>query len=139
VIAPASAEDFVRRFLDTYESHDLETLWAFYSDECRFPVLERFGINPTWQNYKTFMTRFIDAFPDIHHTIERLVTDGSNIWARYTMTGAHLGPLRGMEPTGRQVHYPIVAMYRVADDLITEADFVSDDLRMMRQLGAIPS
>jgi predicted ester cyclase len=43
-----------------------------------------------------------------------------------------------MEPTGKQVRYPIVAMYRVARGLITEADFVSDDLRMMRQLGALP-
>jgi len=28
-------------------------------------------------------------------------------------------------------------MYRVADGLITEADFASDDLRMFRQRGAI--
>ncbi|MHB8188592.1 MAG: ester cyclase [Dermatophilaceae bacterium] len=106
--------------------------------DCRFPALERFGIDPTWESYKVFMTRFIEAFPNIHHTIEKLVTDGDNIWALYTMTGTHRGPLRGVEPTGRQVRYPIVAMYQVAGDLITEADFVSDDLLMLRQLGMLP-
>ena len=136
--AHESAGDFLRRFLDTYEAHDLEALWRFYSADCRFPILERFDMDPTWENYKAFMTRFIDAFPDIHHTVEKLVTDDDNIWALYTMTGTHRGPLRGMEPTGKQVRYPIVAMYRVARGLITEADFVSDDLRMMRQLGALP-
>jgi len=59
------------------------------------------------------------------------------IWALHTMTGTHRGPLRGVQPTGRQVRYPIVAMYRVANGLITEAGFVSDDLRMMRQIGGV--
>ena len=54
------------------------------------------------------------------------------------MTGAHRGPLPGVQPTGRQVRYPIVAMYQVAGDLITEADFVSDDLLMLRPLGVLP-
>jgi hypothetical protein len=64
-------EDLLRRFLDTYESRDLETLWTFYDADCRFPVLERFGLEPTWENYRAFMTTFIDAFPDVHHHIER--------------------------------------------------------------------
>jgi hypothetical protein len=29
-------------------------------------------------------------------------------------------------------------MYRIADGLIVEADFVSEELRMMRQLGQLP-
>lgn len=60
VTAHESAEAFIRRFLDTYESHDLDRTWAFYSADCRFPALERFGVDPTWDNYKAFMTRFRD-------------------------------------------------------------------------------
>jgi steroid delta-isomerase-like uncharacterized protein len=134
-----TAERFLRRFLDTYECRDFDTLWTFYSADCRFAVLERFDLEPTWDNYKTFMVRFIDAFPDLHHDIEKVVTDGEDVWALYTMTGTHRGPLRGMQPSGKRVRYPIVAMYRIVEDRITEADFVSDDLRMMRQVGAVPS
>jgi len=76
-----TAGHFIRRFLDTYEEHDLDTLWTFYSPDCRFPVLERFDIEPSWENYKVFMETFIDAFPDVHHTIEKLMTDGDSIWA----------------------------------------------------------
>lgn len=71
------------------------------------------------------------------HTIEKMVVEGPDVWALYTVEGTHRGPLRGVEPSGRMVRYPIVAMYQVADEHITEADFVSDDLRMMRQLGAV--
>ncbi len=129
---------FLRRFLDIYEARDLDRLWTFYSPSCRFPVLARFGIEPDWEHYQRFMTTFIDAFPDIHHSIEKVVADGQNVWALYTMTGTHRGPIRGLLPTGKQVRYPIVAMYQVANGLISEADFVSDDLLMMRQLGAVP-
>jgi predicted ester cyclase len=61
------------------------------------------------------------------------------VWAPYTMTGTHRGPLRGMVPTGRTVRYSLVGMYRIVDELIVEADFVSDDVRMMRQLGVVPA
>ena len=54
------------------------------------------------------------------------------------MTGAYLGPICGGQPTGKRVQYPIGAMYRLAGSFITAADFVSDDLRIMRQLGALP-
>ncbi|MGI8679448.1 MAG: ester cyclase [Jatrophihabitans sp.] len=135
---PESAERFLRRFLDTYERRDLGALWRFYSYDCRFPVLERFDIDPTWDNYKAFMTTFIDAFPDVHHHIDKVVTEGEDVWALYTMTGTHRGPIRGVQPTGQRVRYPIVAMYQVAGGVITEADFVSDDLRMIRQIGALP-
>lgn len=83
------------------------------------------------------MTAFINAFADIHHTIETCHRRRQHL-GLYTMTGVHRGPLRGLEPTGKQVRYPIVATYRVDDGRIMEADFVSDDLRMMRQLGALP-
>jgi C-1 hydroxylase len=137
-IAPLeTTERFIRRFLDTYEGRELDALWMFYGENCRFPVLERFGIEPSWDNYKRFMTTFIDAFPDLHHHIEKLVADGDNVWALYTITGTHRGPLRGMEPTGRTVRYSMVAMYRIAGGLIIEADFVSDELTMVRQLGQL--
>ncbi len=76
-------------------------LWTFYDPDCRFPVLERFDLEPTWENYRAFMTRFIDAFPDIHHHIEKVVVDGENVWALYTMTGTHRGPLRGIDASHR--------------------------------------
>jgi predicted ester cyclase len=135
----SAAERFVRRFLRTYEAHNLQKLWGFYSAECRFPVLDRFGIEQSWANYKTFMTTFLEAFPDVHHHIEKVVVDGSSVWALYTVTGTHRGSIRGVQPTGKQVRYSMVAMYQISDDRIVEADLVADDLRMLRQLGALPA
>lgn len=127
--------EFLDRFLRTYEAGNFDALWEFYSPECDYAVLDRFGLEKTRERYQKFMRDFLTAFPDLHHAVEQVVADGDDLWALYTITGTHRGPLRGMEPTGKRVRYPIVAMYRVHDELITRADFVSDDLRMMRDLG----
>jgi hypothetical protein len=34
------------------------------------------------------------------------------------------------------VRYNLVAMYRIVDERIVEADFLSDDVTLLRQLGA---
>lgn len=129
-------KDLVRRFIDTYESHDLDALWSLYAPDCYFAALERFNIEPTWDNYKAFMATFLAAFPDVHHHIEHIIADSDKVWALYNVTGTHQGPIRGMAPTGRQGRYSIVGMYRITNGLISEADFVADNLQMMRQLGA---
>jgi len=54
------------------------------------------------------------AFPDLHFTIEELLAEGDTIAARVTMSGTHLGPFLGMDPTGRSVrqvsmHFPRIA------------------------------
>ncbi|QDZ13704.1 ester cyclase [Humibacter ginsenosidimutans] len=134
-MAKEAQRRFLESFLRTYEAGDFERMWEFYSPDCDYAVLDRFGLEKTTERYQKFMRDFLAAFPDLHHTIEKVVVDDDELWALYTVAGTHLGSLRGMEPTGRQVRYAIVGMYTVHDQLITRADFVSDDLRMMRQLG----
>ena len=34
---PQTAEHFLRRLRDTYEAHDLDGLWTFYSHDCAAP------------------------------------------------------------------------------------------------------
>lgn len=127
----------IESFLRTYEAGDFDRLWTFYAEDCDYAVLERFGLEKSRERYRTFMQTFLAAFPDVHHDIQDIMAEDDRVWALYTVTGTHRGPLRGMEPTGKSVSYPIVGMYRVRDNKIVKADFVSDDLRMMRQLGYV--
>jgi steroid delta-isomerase-like uncharacterized protein len=132
-------KQLIHRFIETYERHDLEALWDFYSPDCRYVVLTRFGIEPTLENYKRFMANFLVAFPDVHHQFADIVAEGGNVWVHYKVTGTHEGVMRGVAPSHQKVSYSIVAMYKVADGKITQADFVADDLTMLRQIGGLPS
>jgi len=48
--------------------------------------------HPTWQlrgpeGMKQFYTMFLKGFPDCHETIEDIIAEGDNVWARITYTG----------------------------------------------------
>ena len=128
----------IRRFITAFEKHDLDAVWVNFDSQCRFPVLTRFGIEPTFENYRHFITSFIEALPDVHHTIEEMVAEEERVWVHYTIRGTHEGLLRNVPATHKQISYSLIAMYRVANGKIVEADFQSDDLSLLRQLDALP-
>ncbi len=102
-----------------------------------FPVLVQFDIEPTFVNYKRFMFTFVTALPDVHHTIEEMVAEEERVWVNYTIRGTHEGLFRNVPATHKQISYRVIAMYRVINGKIVEADFQSDDVSLLRQLGIL--
>jgi steroid delta-isomerase-like uncharacterized protein len=129
----------IRRLITAFEKHDLDAVWVNFDPQCRFPILTRFGIEPTFENYRRFIASFSEALPDVHHTIEEMVAEEEKVWVNYTIRGTHEGLLRNVPATHKQISYSLMAMYRVAHGKVVEADFQSDDLSLLRQLDALPS
>ena len=80
---------------------------------------------------------FRAAFPDAHFTVLDCVSEGDKVAVRYRFRGTHLGNFQGMQPTGKQVGYSAILIYRVADGKIIEQWTEIDLLGFLRQLGAI--
>jgi predicted ester cyclase len=76
------------------------------------------------------------GFPDLHYAIEELVVTEERVVARVTMTGTHQGSLFGLAPTGRRVRVNQINIERVQGGRIVEHWRVTDELTLMRQLGA---
>ncbi len=53
-------------------------------------------------------------------------------------SGTYLGPLQGIEPTGRKVEIHVIDIVRVADGKIVEHWNCVDRLGLLAQLGALP-
>ena len=137
--SPDGNKAVIRRFIAAYAKHDMDAVWELFGPGCRFPVLSRFHIEPTFENYRAFMIAFLTALPDVHHTFEDMVAEQDKVWVNYTIRGTHEGPLRGTRATHKRIAYSVIAMYRLTDRKIVEADFQSDDLSLLRQLGALPT
>jgi steroid delta-isomerase-like uncharacterized protein len=75
------------------------------------------------------------AFPDLHFTVEAELAEGDVVVSRWTATGTHLGPLRGIPATGRQVTVSALEMSRVADEKIAEQWLLFDSRDLLDQLG----
>jgi predicted ester cyclase len=77
------------------------------------------------------------TFGDLRFTVEDEIAEGDKVVQRATMSGRHIGPLMGREPSGRAFAVPHVYIWRIADDKIVEHWGSRDDLGMLKQLGLL--
>jgi predicted ester cyclase len=79
---------------------------------------------------------WLAAFPDLHLVIEDLVTDGDRLIARLVLSGTHLGPLAGLEPTGRRVQVAVFDAWSTPNGRCAERWLQLDRLELLCQLKA---
>ncbi len=79
------------------------------------------------------------GFPDVQWTLEDIVVDADKVAARFTMRGTHQGVFMGVPPSGKSFAVTSMAIYRIAGGQIAEEHGLSDMMRIMMQIGAIPT
>ena len=85
-----------------------------------------------------FIIRWREAFPDLSMEIEELLIENDLAAARLTLSGTHMAPWAGAEPTGEYVSMALMMFFRFADGKMVELWEVDDQLGFRRQLGLIP-
>lgn len=76
-----------------------------------------------------------NGMPDLHYTIEDTVIAEDRIVARVLVEGTHLDTLFGIPPTGKRIKIRQINIERVKNGKITEHWRVTEELKMMQQLG----
>jgi steroid delta-isomerase-like uncharacterized protein len=141
VLQETSNKAAFRRFIDAVNTGDLERL-SQTIDELIEPHAMLRTPMPTEatgsQLAKEVFARLLEAYPDLHITIEDLIEEGDKVVARNTVTGTHRGDYMGIPPTGKSVTYNEIFIGRFADGRIAETWGVVDVLSQLRQLGAGP-
>jgi steroid delta-isomerase-like uncharacterized protein len=89
------------------------------------------------EGYVRFFTDLRTAFPDLAVAVDYLVTDDDNVAMAYTITGTHNGPLMGIPATGKKVKARGMQIARFKDGLVVERWGSSDELGILKQIGAI--
>ncbi|MFI0740910.1 ester cyclase [Streptomyces sp. NPDC021100] len=70
--------------------------------------------------YTEHVQEMLDAYGAFTLTVDELIAEGDRVYARWTQTGRHVGPIGDHTPTGAQVTAMTSAVYRVEDGLIVE-------------------
>ncbi len=91
------------------------------------------------ESYKQFVSHYLNAFPDLHFTIDDEVADEQTIVSRWTATGTHQGDLPGIPRTGRKFSVTGITMARVKNGKFIESWNNWDTLGLMQQLGVLPA
>ena len=89
--------------------------------------------------YRMFFSGMRTAFPDLSVTPEIIVQDEDTIAFAYTLTGTHTGPLGKIPPTGKKVKIRGMQISKFKDGKMVERWGSSDELTLLKQIGAIPS
>jgi steroid delta-isomerase-like uncharacterized protein len=76
-------------------------------------------VGPT--GFKALVVTLRAAFPDIHITVEDIISEGDRVAARVVVRGTHQGDYLGMKPTGKPFVMHGISFGRIADGKIAEA------------------
>lgn len=85
-----------------------------------------------------FHKGFFAAVPDFRATINRMVAEGDLVFVYNTITGTHTREgFLGYPPTGNQLKFDAVDMFRLRDGKLCEHWDVADTRALFTQVGGI--
>ncbi len=94
---------------------------------------------PGAQGYIDMFTEMRTAFPDLKATPEHVTADEDSVALAYTFEGTHQGTFMGIAPTGKRVKVRGMQIARFQDGKIVERWGSTDELGILKQLGAEPT
>jgi predicted ester cyclase len=88
----------------------------------------------TPEDVKRFQTEFREAFHNMSLSIDDQIAEGDKVMTRVTLRGTHLGELRGIAPTGKEIEIKGVSIFRFSSEgKVVESWDALDQLSLMRQ------
>lgn len=78
------------------------------------------------------------AFPNLRHQEQAIIAQGDIVVSIINVTGTHNGNFFILPPTGKDISYEAVHIYRIGEDgKIVEHRAIRDDLTFLAQLGVV--
>ena len=131
----------VRRYFEQ-APHNVQVFDEILSNEFCVHSIQHITINPEGdergpQAFKNAATWLNSVWTDPRMVVDELIAEGDRVWARWTFQGRHTGELFGIPPTGKQVSYSGINIFRVADGKLAECWDIFDRLWLWQQLGVL--
>ncbi|SLN27579.1 SnoaL-like polyketide cyclase [Roseovarius albus] len=79
---------------------------------------------------------FLEAFPDLHADVEKLISEGDTVVAYKTLTATHSGEWLGFPASGNRVEFKIISIYKIKDGRLAEFWGLQDETALRKQLIA---
>jgi predicted ester cyclase len=113
-------KDIIRRYLEDFRTNRSPATLDMYIVE---------------DELKQHIAMYDSVLPGYYLEPEDIVAEGDRVVVRATVHGVHQGPFMGTPPTGKIVAFPLIIIYKLADDKIVEHWMLTDMLAFMEQIG----
>jgi steroid delta-isomerase-like uncharacterized protein len=132
-------KDLIRRVWDEiFNKGNFDAVEDCFAPDAAFPSAQP-GISPDLEGFKQTVSSYRAAFPDLCIKFEDQVANGAKVASRVSITGTHRGALGKLAATGKEIAIDGINLIEVRDGKIVTVWGMSDQLRMMRQIGAVPA
>ena len=93
--------------------------------------------SPGPEGLKPIISSMRNGIPDLCYTIKDAVITADKVVVRVSVTGTHLGNLFGIPPTGKAIAIEQINIERIKSGKIVEHWRITEELKMMQQLGLV--
>ena len=131
-----------RWFEEVWNNHDAAAIDRMFARDGKahgFPEPNSVLEGP--EAFKSIHRYFLGAFPDLHITVNDIITEGDKVAVTWTATMTHLGPDLGFPPTGERVTLEGASFMTAADGQIHDGkNFMEMEalIRRLRQSAEAP-
>jgi len=123
----------VRRLYEEINAGNLGAMDTLVDDS--FIEHEENGMPPTKAGVKAFFEMVRTAFPDFQLVPEQIIAESDFVAAFVTATGTHRGEFLGIPATNKSISVSVSDLMRVQNGKVTEHWGVTDNAKLMQQLG----
>jgi len=132
----------VRRYYEDAPYHP-DACDEIFAPTFLFHTLQRAGLTPqvaesTPAGEKAAYEQIKDTWDGWHITVDEMIAEGDRVMVCWTSRGRQIGELGGLPPTGHEVTYAGINIFRIAGGKIAEVWDLYDRLWMWQQLGVLP-
>ena len=135
----ADNKAIVRRlYEEVWNNRKLEVVNELISPSHALQSPTIFGSSIGPEAYKRQVSSLLEAYPDLHWTIEDAIAEKDKVVACWTLSGTHKGDYMGVPATNKKVSVGGITIHHIAGGKIMDSHTNWDLLGMMQQLGAVP-
>jgi steroid delta-isomerase-like uncharacterized protein len=133
----------MNRFVkELWNERRLEVADAIFAKDCLTHQLRSGGqadaVPRGPQAIKEHVAGWIASFPDLHFSIEQMLSEGDRVVMQLLVEGTHQGAWLGISPSGKKIQIQMFTVHRVVQGKIVEDWVLVESLGVFQQLGVIP-
>jgi steroid delta-isomerase-like uncharacterized protein len=130
----ARREAVVREHMESENHHDFDTTIGTFSHP-RYEIIPTGDIFDGEEEVRGYFAESRTAFPDQRNELISLRHADDAVIVEFHLLGTHSGPLREIQPTGREFRTRVVAFFIFEGDRIVCERVYFDQLSILSQLG----
>ena len=133
----ARREAVVREHMESENRHDFDATIATFARP-RYEIMPTGDVFDGEDAVRGYFAASRAAFPDQRNEVKSIRHADDAVITEFDLLGTHLGPLRGIPPTGKTFRCPMTAFFIFEGDRIVCERVYCDSATILRELGILP-